>query len=147
MMNAKTTMMRKEFALLREVLPVRYKFLSKRLGGPIRDEIFEGTSSDLNTVGMRLEGRIPDLSWTVDLLTRQIYLGVNILLPGSDEPIKALARVLWVEAWSSELVPTGIGLKFRDMETADRLRLSDVVGRIRKPGASTRIGPFDMGGG
>lgn len=144
-METKTSMERKEFALLREALPVRYKFLSKRVGGPLRDEVFEGTTNDINTIGMRLEGRIPEAVWTVDMLTRQIYLGINVLLPGNDDPVKALARVLWIEGWEGDQRATGIGLKFRDIETADRLRLSELIGRIRKPAASTRIGPFEPG--
>lgn len=144
-MDSKTSMERKEFALLREALPVRYKFLSKRVGGPLRDEVFEGTTDDINTIGMRLEGRIPEAAWMIDMLTRHIYLGINVMLPGHDEPIKALARVLWIESCEVENRAIGIGLKFRDIETADRLRLSELIGRIRKAAASTRIGPFDLG--
>lgn len=144
MLSSKTTMQRKEFALLRENLPVRYKFLSKRQGGPLVDDIFEGVTCDVNSAGMRLEGRIPYPAWTTDMLTREIYLGINIMLPGAEEPIKALGRVIWIEAWEEdEGKPTGMGVKFRDIASADRLRLSEVIGRIRRPAASTRVNPFD----
>ncbi len=144
-MHTKTSMLRKEFALLREALPVRYKFLSKKLGGPLVPEIFEGITDDINSVGMRLEGGIPDPTWTIEMLTRGIYLGLNILLPASEEPIKALGRVIWIEAWEEgEGKPVGMGVKFREVSAGDRLRLSTTIGQIRKAAASTRINPFDL---
>ncbi len=145
MIQSKNTMQRKEFALLRDLLPVRYKFLSKEKGGPLSDEIFEGTTDDINTLGMRLEGRIPDWTWTTGLLTRETYLGINVLLSGSGDPVKALGRVLWIEGTDQESKNVGIGVKFRDISATDRLRLSELVGRIRRTVASTRIDPFDPG--
>ncbi|MEM7260527.1 MAG: hypothetical protein AAF488_00955, partial [Planctomycetota bacterium] len=80
---------RREFVRIQTDMPVRYKFLSKDvdLG---TDQIFEGTTNCLSGGGLLLSGRLPSLNWIPALLMGKIHLGVNLLLPSSDDPVKAL---------------------------------------------------------
>ena len=88
---------RREFVRVRTNLAVRYKFLS-RSGEDMTGDIQEGISRNLGGGGLLLEGRIPDLEWIPDLLMQKIVIGINLVMPDADEPVKALTRVAWVES-------------------------------------------------
>ncbi len=103
---------RREFVRIKVDLPVRYKFLSKVVEVP--DEVFEGMTGNLGGGGLLLVGKIPDPAWFADLLMQRIVVGVNLLLPSTDQPIKALCRCAWLEA------PEGghrvaMGLRFKEI--------------------------------
>ncbi len=105
---------KKEFVRINTDIPIRYKFLSKSL--PLDSEgIFEGTTSNLSGSGLLLMGKIPSISWIPALLTEEILIGVNLLLPSLDLPVKALTRVAWVEAMSKGGDRVALGLKFREI--------------------------------
>ena len=83
------------FVKIRTDIPVRYKFLSKTID--LADEnIYEGTTAQISGHGLFLTGKIPSVSWIPGLLMGKILLGMNLLLPSLDEPVKALSRVAWV---------------------------------------------------
>jgi c-di-GMP-binding flagellar brake protein YcgR len=106
---------KREFVRIKIDIPVRYKFLSKSTEVP--DEVFEGTTGDIGGGGMLLMGRIPNPTWYVGLLTQQIVLGINLLLPATTDPIKALCRVAWIEATEADAHGgrVAMGLKFREI--------------------------------
>jgi c-di-GMP-binding flagellar brake protein YcgR len=105
---------RREFVRVKVDIPVRYKFLSKTIQVP--DEVFLGSTGDLGGGGVLLLGRIPDPAMFVGLLTQQIVVGVNLQLPDSAEPIKALCRVAWIESTEGEGGNrVAVGLKFKEI--------------------------------
>ncbi len=102
---------RREFVRIHTDIPVRYKFLSKDidLGD---DQICEGTTNCISGGGLLLQGRIPSLNWIPALLMSKIHLGLNILLPSGDEPIKALCACSWIEEIPEGSDRCTIGLRF-----------------------------------
>ena len=103
---------RREFVRIKVDVPVRYKFLSKSVETP--EEVFEGTTGDLGGGGLLLVAKVPNPAWYVDLLTQRIVVGINVLLPSSQEPVKALCRVAWLEA-SDTPSKVAMGLKFKEI--------------------------------
>ncbi|MBI4600824.1 MAG: PilZ domain-containing protein [Planctomycetes bacterium] len=105
---------KRDFVRVQTDIPVRYKFLSRSV--PIESEgIFEGTTSNLSGSGLLLVGKIPGMSWIPGLLMGEILIGVNLLLPSVDVPIKALTRVAWIEAFEKGSEKCGMGLRFREI--------------------------------
>ena len=105
---------RREFVKVSTEISVRYKFLSKviDLGD---DSIYEGTTSRIAASGCLLSGKIPSVSWIPGLLMGKIVIGVNILLPNVMTPVKALARVAWVEAIPEGSEKCTLGLTFKEI--------------------------------
>ena len=105
---------KRDFVRVHTDIPVRYKFLSRSI--PLESEgIFEGTTSNLSGSGILLVGKIPGMSWIPGLLMGEILIGVNILLPSVDAPIKALTRVSWIEAFQKGSDKCAMGLRFKEI--------------------------------
>lgn len=105
---------RREFVRIKTSLSVRYKFLN-RAGEDIDENVHEGVTQNLSGGGLLLTGKIADVGWIPDLLMQKIVIGVNIMLPDSDEPIKALTRVAWAEAFEEGPGKCAFGLMFREI--------------------------------
>jgi c-di-GMP-binding flagellar brake protein YcgR len=105
---------RREFVRMRANLAVRYKFLSNS-GEEIDSETHEGITRNLSGGGLLLEGKVPNAQWIPDLLMQRIVVGVNLLLPDGNEPVKALTRVAWVEAFDETASKCAMGLMFREI--------------------------------
>lgn len=105
---------KRDFVRIHTDIPVRYKFLSKSI--PVESEgIYEGTTSNVSGTGILLYGKIPGMSWIPGLLMGEILIGVNLLLPNVDVPLKALTRVAWVEAFEKGSEKCGMGLRFKEI--------------------------------
>lgn len=105
---------KREFVRVHTDIPVRYKFLSRSI--PVDSEgIFEGTTANLSGSGLLLVGKIPGMSWIPGLLMGEILLGLNVLLPMMDAPIKALSRVAWIEAFQKGTDKCAMGLRFKEI--------------------------------
>ncbi len=105
---------RREFVRIRVDVPVRYKFLSRTVDVP-EDQIFEGTTRDISGSGLLLVGKVPNLEWLPLLLMEKIVIGINILLPSHNTPIKALTRTGWLEAMRERDDRCRMGLKFKEI--------------------------------
>ena len=105
---------RRDFIQIQTDIPIRYKFLSKTVDVEA-ETIFEGTTSSVSGHGILLIGKIPDVRWLPALLTNEIVIGLNLLLPAADQPIKALANISWMESFEpgSDRIP--MGLKFAEV--------------------------------
>lgn len=113
---------KREFVRVHTDIPVRYKFLSRSI--PIEAEgVFEGTTANLSGSGLLLTGKLPGVSWIPGLLMGDILLGVNILIPSLDMPVKALTRVGWVESFQRGSEKCAMGLRYQDIskENQDEL--------------------------
>lgn len=105
---------KREFVRISTDIPVRYKFLSHSI--PIDSEgVFEGSTCNLSSHGLLLVGRVPGMSWIPGLLMSEILIGINILLPYMDLPVKALTRVAWIEAFEKGSEKCSLGLKFEEI--------------------------------
>ncbi|GEM_PF-2216316 len=99
---------------------VRYKYLSKERQDPGMDLVHESTSRDISKQGMIITLRVPNHAWTVELLQRKMYLGLNLLLPAAESPVKALGEIAWMEAFEDDGENTVAGVRFKEMRTDDR---------------------------
>ena len=124
---------RREFVRVRTQIPVRYKFLSKTRQDTAMDEVYEGTTTNLGGGGLLLLGRVPVLDWISELLMQKIVIGVNLLLPQDDQPIKALTRVAWVETFDEVTMKCNLGLKFKEVTQADKDRIFKFVIKVQMP--------------
>ncbi len=105
---------KKDFVRIPTDIPVRYKFLSQTV--PIDSEgVYEGMTSSISGTGLLLVGKVPGFSWIPGLLMHEIVMGVNILLPSHDVPIKALTEVSWVESIQKGSDKCPMGLRFQEI--------------------------------
>jgi len=118
------------FVRIRTEIPVRYKFLSKVID--LDDEtVYEGATTQISGHGLFLVGKIPSVSWIPGLLMAKIVLGMNILLPSCDEPIKVLTRAAWVEAIEEGSEKCGIGLTFMEIDKTNQDEIMKYVIRTQ----------------
>ncbi len=106
---------KREFTRVKISVPVRYKFLYRELESPELDKIWEGSTSNLSGGGMLLRGVIPRLDWLSHLLTGRMMIGVNLILPTYEVPVKALTRVAWIEGLEETTQKARMGLTFREI--------------------------------
>ncbi len=105
---------KREFVKIHTDVPIRYKFLSKAV--PIEDnQVYEGSTSSLSGSGLLLIGKVPGVTWIPALLMEEILIGLNLLLPALDVPIKALGRVAWIESFPKGSDRVAMGLKFKEI--------------------------------
>ncbi len=105
---------KREFVRVNASIPVRYKFLSHTVAVDV-EGIYEGSTSNVSSHGLLLTGKVPSLSWIPGLLMGEILLGVNMLLPYMDAPIKALTHVSWIEKFEKGSERCSMGLKFQEI--------------------------------
>lgn len=105
---------RREFVRVNVDVPIRYKFLST---DPFRkfNTIFDGKTNNISGGGLLLVGKVPDFKMITELLMQKVVIGINVILPSSPEPIKALARVAWIEAIDESTQECAMGLKFKEI--------------------------------
>jgi c-di-GMP-binding flagellar brake protein YcgR len=126
---------RREFVRIRVSLPVRYKFLSRDLDGtPEGDEIHEGSTNNISGGGLLLKARVPHLQWLPDLLMQKMVIGMNLILPHDDMPVKALTRVAWIEALEEGSQKAQLGLRFKEISQEDEDRILQYIIRCQMPG-------------
>ena len=77
--------------------------------------------------GILLQGRIPDEGWVPDLLCERVIIGLEILFPDKQEPVRALGRVAWLETKDPKTMECQIGIKFREITRRDQDRLFQFV--------------------
>lgn len=124
---------RKDFVKISVDVPVRYKFLSKT--AQVKDpDVHEGHTSNLSGSGLVLIVKVPDGEVLQQLLTNEVLVGLNILLPSLDEAVKALANLRSIEALPETPGKCGLALKFVDMpkEDSDKILRYTIRSQITK---------------
>jgi c-di-GMP-binding flagellar brake protein YcgR len=132
-MTAEFDYERRKFIRLPIAVPVRYKLLSRELKGADMDLVHEGISQNLGAGGLLLRGKLPNTDWLAQLLTRRMYVGINLLLPNSDRPIKALCRVSWTSAIEDEQGHLVMGLEFQEITQADQDTITQYIIKAQMP--------------
>ena len=122
---------RREFVRVAVELAVRYKFLSAS-DAPADTRVFEGMTRNVSAGGMLLRGPLPSRDWIADLLLHRIVIGFNLTLPGDSTPLKALARVTWVEALT-ESNTCAMGLNFKEISRDCQDRMVQFIIRSQMP--------------
>lgn len=108
---------KREFVRIPTDIPIRYKFLSKTVEID-DDQVHEGSTTNLSGSGLLLLGKLPSVTWIPALLMEDIIIGINLLLPALDHPIKALGRVAWVEAFQKGSERCALGVRYKDIDKA-----------------------------
>ena len=105
---------KREFVRIHTDIPIRFKFLSKsvEIDGKA---IHEGITTNLSGSGLLLLGKLPSVTWIPALLMEEIIIGVNMLLPALDHPIKALGRVAWIEAFQKGSERCAMGVRYKEI--------------------------------
>ncbi len=105
---------RRDFIQIQTDIPVRYKFLSRAVKVD-PEAVFQGTTTSVSGHGLLLVGKVPTVSWIPAMLMKDIVIGLNLLLPASDAPIKALAEIAWIESFEKGSEKIAMGLKFAEI--------------------------------
>ena len=124
---------RRQFIRLPLAVPVRYKFLSRDMRGKDMDIVHEGISQNVGAGGLLLRGKLPDASWLSKLLTRKMYVGVNVMLPSYERPVKALTRVIWASSVQADNGLLVMGLEFQEITNKDRDLITQYIIRAQMP--------------
>jgi c-di-GMP-binding flagellar brake protein YcgR len=106
---------RREFTRVRVSIPVRYKFIAQELDHEDLERVWEGSTSNLSGSGLLLQIKVPNLEWVPLMLTGKMKVGVNLILPTYELPVKALCRVSWMESMDPDTQKMCIGLSFREI--------------------------------
>jgi hypothetical protein len=129
------TLRERALVRLRNPVDVRFKFLSKSRQDSEQEHVYEGTTQSLSAQGCRLDGIVPRLDWLADILTQKMLFGLNIMLPGETDPIKALGEASWIEKIEEGTGRCVFGLTFREIATADRGRIFSYQIKAQLPSA------------
>lgn len=124
---------RREFVRIRCEVAIRYKFICRHRTDNEMMNIYEGKTTDMSASGLLLNGILPRTDWAADLLLHKIVVGVNIWLPDSIDPVKALTRVAWIETVDEKTLMSCYGLNFREITTVDRDKIFRFVLKEQLP--------------
>jgi len=124
---------KRKFIRLPIAVPVRYKFLSREMSGPDMETVHEGISQNVGAGGLLLRGKLKNPGWIAMLLTHKMYIGVNIMLPSSERPVKALCRAMWSSAFPNEGGAIVIGLEFQEITNTDQDIITQYIIRAQMP--------------
>ena len=124
---------KREFIRLPISVPVRFKFLSREVTGGDMEAVHEGVSQNIGAGGLLLRGKLPDAGWLSKLLTRRMYVGVNLLLPNAERPVKALCRVIWSSSVQEKTGHLMMGLEFQEITQRDRDILTQYIIKAQMP--------------
>jgi len=124
---------KRQFIRLPLAVAVRYKFLSREMRADDMDAVHEGVSQNVGAGGLLLRGKLPDAGWLSKLLTRKMYIGINLILPSTDRPVKALCRVIWSSALESDNGMVVMGLEFQEITNSDRDTITQYIIRAQMP--------------
>jgi len=118
---------RRDYPRLKRSLGLRFKFICPSIQDPAMERVYDGATHNISLGGLLMVGPIPKLDWLKELLIGRISVGVNLLLPGQDHPIKVLTRVAWIEAVDQEAISLRMGLRIIDIPSEQRKVLSDFL--------------------
>lgn len=124
---------KREFVRVNCEVAVRYKFICRQRVDTEMISIYEGKTNNLGGGGLLLQGKVPKIDWVADLLLHKIIIGVNMWLPDSQEPVRALTRVAWIETIDEKTLQCSMGLMFREITTMDKDKVFRFVLKAQIP--------------
>lgn len=111
--------MERKFGRLGVDVDIRYKFIGREKELP-QQEVHVGKTRDISSVGLSLECPLPG-AWVLEgLIKGEVFVGLNIILPNRETPIKALARLIWIEVNEKEPQRVVCGLKFVTIDKGEK---------------------------
>ena len=95
-------------------------------------KVYEGRTNNIGGGGLLLTGQVPNVDWITELLMEKVLLAVTVDL-GDGEPVKAIAKVAWLEAIDQNTEVCQLGLTFKEITGENRDRILDVVIKSHAP--------------
>jgi len=124
---------RRRYVRVKASVRVRYKFYHC-FEETQSSEVSEGLTENISSGGIFLRGKIPKAEWVPELLQRKMVMALKIFLPTEQEPVKALARLAWIEGTKEEERENwAMGLEFQEMSAEDRDKLTLFVIKTQLP--------------
>ncbi len=104
-------------------LPVTYRLSSVSSELDLPEEPMSGETQNISAGGMLLHGHLPDPDVVTELLMKRVAVYVELQLPGTSGPLKALGRVSWLDSIDVESGIFSLGLEFKEItkESQDRI--------------------------
>ncbi len=124
---------RRQFIRLPLAVPVRYKFLSREMRGEDMEVVHEGVSQNVGAGGLLLRMRLPNPAWLSKLLTRKMYVGINMILPNAERPVKALCRAIWSSSIEGDTGQLVMGLEFQEVTNKDQDLITQYIIKAQMP--------------
>lgn len=122
--------LRRPMARLHTLLPVAAWFHLRGhvpgLGTPVN-----GTTYQLDTDGLILNVRLPELTWLRALMTSKMLARMGVTLPGQRGRLKITAVVSWVEAFRAR-DPLRLGMAFTEISESDKARIRALIAEERQ---------------
>ena len=125
---------KRDFIRVKVSVPVKYKLIMSEIVHVAMDLIHDGTTSNLSGGGLLLRARIPQLDWLPLLLTGKMKIGVNLILPTSQLPVKALTRVSWIEGLEEGTQKANFGLRFTEITLDAQEEILRYIIKSQMPG-------------
>jgi uncharacterized protein (TIGR02266 family) len=100
--------------------------LTVRIDYATVDEIFSEFTRDINEGGLFIETEKPHLPGT--------EVSMQFHLPGSDEVVETVGRVVRVSGGGTGMAP-GMGIEFDELHPEDRRKIDQIVRALRASGA------------
>ena len=125
---------KRDFIRVKVSVPVKYKLIMSEIVHAAMDLIHDGTTSNLSGGGLLLRARIPQLDWLPLLLTGKMKIGVNLILPTSELPVKALTRVSWIEGLEEGTQKANFGLRFTEITGEAQEEILRYIIKSQMPG-------------
>ncbi|MCX7702483.1 MAG: PilZ domain-containing protein [Planctomycetota bacterium] len=116
----------RQFGKIQADISVLYKFITKDTGTP-EQSVHQGTSRDISATGLTLRAQLPEPSILHSIISGNTYIGLNIILPNRESPVKALSRLIWLEIDERDPRFIHMGLKFVTIDKSDKDELTRFV--------------------
>jgi hypothetical protein len=118
---------RREFLRVSIRVPVLFRLFDTGKGW---GEPREGLTENLSVGGLLLHGRLPEEGALTRAIVNHAPIALEFPLPdGYPDPVRGVARVLWVENAAETPEECKFGLRFREMMLRDRDRIVGFVVR------------------
>ena len=117
---------RRDFIRVKEECSVDYRFLGE-VSSVDSEAAYRGRTNNISGGGLKLIGQLPNPDWIALMLLGKVALEVSIHLPGDEAPARAMTRIAWIEAADQDSHEFLLGLRFKEISSADRERIVQFI--------------------
>ena len=84
---------------------------------------------------MQFSGKLPDIGIRSKLLTTELMLGINLFFLHSEEKLKLLAELRWIETTADREDEYLMGVRFIDFDAETEKKLWRLIESVQRSGA------------
>lgn len=112
------------YVRLKSVFPVEFQFIPKEYNSHLSSEFRQGFTRNLSEGGMCLEVNNLREDFVEALISKKVYLALNINIPLSLNPVKATADYAWIkkvkESYPNKYL---IGISYRTIDKQEQIKI------------------------